>query len=339
MRITLNRNQDMLGTAPEAALTEAAGALRRVAETRPGRRGRRASVVALVLNSIAETARGGAGAEFMRRRAGIEVERLSSGAERVMLRRLLCVEFDAARVAGWLNDYAAGLEDARRLDEAATVIELARALEPKRAEFALRAGRIARLGGNPERALALYRLASRLDGRGGAIARLAAVGEATVAADAERALAVAIRESIRTGDQEAAAVGLEERARTRRAKGDRDGAARDLAIAAARYPDAVDRARAAHQLADLFIAANDPAAAREALLFALESGDSTQRDHARGRLHTIARDLGDQLAMRRWRSSRPPALVSLSAKVRGPTNESRLTDVIRWRDRLLRRES
>jgi hypothetical protein len=256
-----------------------------------------------------------------------------------MLRRLLGVEFDAARVADWLNDYAAGLEDARLLDEAATVIELARALAPKRAEFALRAARIARLGGDPERALTLYRLTSDLDGGGGAMARLAAVGEATVAADAEQALSVSIRGSVKTGDGEAAAVGLEERARVRRTKGDRNGAARDLAIAAARYPDAVDRARVAHQLADLFIANNDPAAAREALLFALESGDSTQRDHARSRLHTIARDLGDQLAMRRWRSSRPPMLVSLSARIGGPTKESRLTDVVRWRDRLFQRES
>lgn len=324
----------MLGTAPETALTEAVGALRRVAETRPGRRGQRASVVALVLNAVAETASGGLSGEFMRRRAAAEVARLAGGSERAMLRRLLSADFEASRVAEWLSDYSAGLEDARRLDEAAAVIELARALAPDRAEITLRAGRIARLGGDPERALVLYRLASELDGAGGAVARLAAVGEATVAPDPERALAVSIRRSVVTGDCEAAAVGLEERARVRRAKGNRDGAARDLAIAAARYPDAVDRARVAHQLADLFIAAGDPAAAREALLIALESGDSTQRDHARSRLHTIARDLGDQLAMRRWRSSRPPVLVSLSARMGGPVNTSRLADVVRWRERL-----
>ncbi len=316
------------------ALTEAASALQRVAETQPGQRGFRASVVALVLNTVAAGGAGSLATEFMRRRAAAEVAGLPDGQERRLLTRLLGAGANDARVGDWLNGYAAALEETRRLDEAWAVIGLAAALAPGRAGIALRAGRIARLRGDTEEALKLYRLASDLDGGCGTLALLASVGEATVDANPERALSVAVRRSVLAGDAEAAAVGLEERARVRRAAGDRQGAARDLAIAAARYPDAVDRARAAHQLADLFVAANDPAAAREALLFALEIGDNTQRDHARGRLHTVARDMGDQLGMRRWRSFKPAALVSLSTRSGASAARSSVAGVARWRRRL-----
>ncbi len=316
------------------ALTEAASALQRVAETQPGQRGFRASVVALVLNTVAAAGAGSPAAEFMRRRAAAEVTGLPDGQEKRLLTRLLGAGANDARVGDWLNGYSAALEESRRLDEAWAVIGLASALAPERAGIALRAGRIARLRGDTAEALRLYRLASDLDGGCGTLAHLAAVGEATVNADPEHALSVAIRRSIVAGDAEAAAVGLEERARVRRAAGDRQGAARDLAIAAARYPDAVDRARAAHHLADLFVAADDPGAAREALLFALEIGDSTQRDHALGRLHTVARDMGDQIGMRRWRSFKPPALVSLSTRSGASATRSSVAEVARWRRRL-----
>jgi thioredoxin-like negative regulator of GroEL len=192
------------------------------------------------------------------------------------------------------------------------------------------------LRGETDRALALYREASELDTLGGSIARLASVGEAVVAEDPERSLGRAIRRAARAGDHDAAAVGLEERARIRRAAGARMAAARDLCAAAARYGDAVDRARVAHQLADLFIAADDPHAAREALLFALNSGDRTQRDHARARLHTVSRDVGDQVGMRRWRSFSRPTMVSLSSRANTPRDRSAEPVLTRWRARIER---
>jgi tetratricopeptide (TPR) repeat protein len=317
------------------AVEAAVGALQRVSETTPGERGRRASVVALVLRTVEDSAAAGESGDFLRRRAGAELDRLPKGAERALLRRILKAALaDRGIVAGLLSDLAAGLDESRRLEEAGAVIELAAALAPDRADIALRAGRIARLQGDADSALALYRRASELDGAGGSVARLAAVGEAAITADPERALAMAVREAVVAGDQEAAAVGLEERARVRRARGYRTGAVRDLLMAGVRYADPVDRARTAHQLADLFVAANDPLAAREALLFALRSGDSTQREHAQARLHAVSRDIGDQVGMRRWRSFRRPALVSLSARPNAVTGKSAAAGLARWRARL-----
>jgi hypothetical protein len=134
-----------------------------------------------------------------------------------------------------------------------------------------------------------------------------------VSGDAVGALGRAIRRALAAGDAEAAAVGLEERAAARRASGDRVGAARDLLLAAARFTDAVDRARVAHALAGVTLAAGDADAAREALQLALACGEAPQRDHARTRLHTLSRDVGDQVGMQRWRSFKRPPLVSLSA--------------------------
>jgi tetratricopeptide (TPR) repeat protein len=228
--------------------------------------------------------------------------------------------------------YAGELEGGRRLPEADAVLGLARGLEPESAEIALHAGRIARKQGDRERALELYRAARDLDAAGGGIARLAAIGEAVVSARPERALSGALRAALRAGDREAAAVALEERARLRRGRGARRAAARDLCVAAVRFADPVDRARVAHQLADLCVAGDDPLAAREALLLALALGDATQKDHARGRLHTVSRDLGDQVGTRRWRSSRPPALTSLSARPGAPLAASAAPLIGRWRE-------
>jgi len=317
------------------ALQDAAGALQRISEETSGERGRRASLVALVLRSVERMLEEPAAGEFLRKRAEREIEGLGAGSERSVLRRLLVVA-DGGRgsLGDLLSEYATGLEEARRLPEADAVMTLARAVEGGRADLALRGGRIARLLGQPERALELYRTASDLDAGGGSVARLAAVGEAVIGGDAERALGRAIRAALGAADHEAAAVGLEERARARRSRGDRTGAARDLGFAAARFSDAVDRARAAHQLADLFIAAGDPEAAREALLFALACGDASQRDHARSRLHTVSRDLGDRVGMRRWRSFKAPAMVSLSARPTGRVAESAAPGIARWRERV-----
>lgn len=103
------------------------------------------------------------------------------------------------------------------------------------------------------------------------------------------------------------------------------------------WSDAADRGRVSHALADLAISAGDPLAAREALVVAAHCGEPLQRDHARSRLHTLSRDLGDQVGMRRWRSFTRPALVSLSlAGSRGgraPAG-SPPVELVRWRRRM-----
>lgn len=318
------------------ALHTAAGALQQVSETNPGERGRRASVVALVLKAIEKLEEDVESGEFLLRRAELEIDAIASRTERSYLRRILVrvLEEDGSGIGSLLSEYAAALEEARRLAEADAVIGLARSMEPERADLALRAARVARLQGDRVRALELYAVARELDGGDGSIARLSAIGEAVVADDPERSLGLAIRRSVRAGDNEAAAVGLEERGRVRRSNGDRHGAARDFAIAAARYSDSVDRARVGHLLADLYVANGDPYAAREALLFTLGSGDRSQRDHARARLHTVCRDVGDQLGMRRWRSFERPTLVSMSLRPSTSYADSAAEAVVRWRGRV-----
>ena len=160
------------------------------------------------------------------------------------------------------------------------------------------------------------------------------MGEAVVSADAAAALGRAMRRALRAGDAEAAAVALEERAAVRRAHGDRGGAARDLLIASCRYADPVDRARVAHALASLTLTAGDADAAREALQVALAWGDAPQRDHARARLHTLSRDLRDQVGMRRWRSFNRPPLVSMSAYRPSLTARTLAPRLLRWRETL-----
>jgi tetratricopeptide (TPR) repeat protein len=322
------------------AVHSAAGALQQISESTPGERGRRAAVVALVLRGVESGLERAESWEFVRLRAEREVAAVESGAERALLKRVLrladaAVEGEvSAPLAETLVEYAYRLETTRRLPEAEAVLALARSLAPESAETALHAGRVARLQGDRERALALYRAARELDGGGGSIGRLAAVGEAVVSEEAEPALSLALRQALRAGDAEAAAVALEERGRIRRARGARRAAARDLCVAAMRFEDPVDRARVAHQMADLFVASDDPRAAREALLLALAVGDSTQREHARGRLHTVSRDMDDQVGMRRWRSFQRPALVSLSARPRVPTRHSFAPRLARWRERM-----
>jgi tetratricopeptide (TPR) repeat protein len=320
------------------AVRIAADSLQLISEATAGARGRGAATVALVLRAVEHVLAGGERGGFLRRRAEREVAELS-GAERAHLARLLLlVESPAGAGDGplceALVDLAYGLETARRLPEAEAVMEVARAVAPGSAEVALHAGRVARRQRKRERALELYRAARDLDGEGGAIARLARVGEAVVSDDPEAGLGEALRGARAAEDGEAVAVALEERARLRRARGDRRGAGLDLCRAALRYADPVDRARVAHQLADLYVAGDDPHAAREALLLALAVGDASQREHARGRLHAVSRDLGDRVGTRRWRSLRPPPLVSLSARPRVPVERSEAPRLARWRQRI-----
>ena len=314
----------------------AAGTFRQISETERGERARRAAAGALVLACV-ERARAGELDEFSLRRARHEVQGLEKSPEASILGRLLLLTeagvADEARLAKALVGYACELERTRRLPEANAAVGLALAMDGTGSATALHAARLARKVGERDRALALYCAARELDG-GGVIARLAEVGEAVVSADPVRALARVIRRALRAGDAEAAAVGLEERAAARRAAGDRAGAARDLLIAATRYTDAVDRARVAHELAGVVLAQGDAEAAREALQVALAWGDAPQQDHARTRLHTLSRDVGDQVGMRRWRSFKRPPLVSMSAYRPRQTAGSAAPRLQRWREAL-----
>ena len=322
------------------AMLAAAGELQRISEASGGARGQRAAAVALVLRTLECSVHGCDAVPFVARRARAEAEALDAGAERGMLLRLLLLQgrlddpASAALAVELLADYAYELESTRRLPEAEAVLGIALALAPDSATIALHSGRVARKQKQPERALELYRRARELDGAAGAVARLAAIGEAVVSPDPLPLLGAAMRRGVRAGDSEAAAVALEERARVRHAGGDRPGAARDLCVAAVRFTDPVDRARVAHRLADLFSTTRDPLAVREALLLALSVGDASQREHARARLHAISRDLRDQVGARRWRSFRPPALVSLSPTPRLPAERSAAPRIARWREQL-----
>lgn len=303
------------------------------------------SAGAVVLRGIRLAIEGSEGAAFVLRRARSEVGALPSTNERRILSKLLDAVTDTEPVDGGvviavlLAAYAAEAERARRLDEALEALRLARVLEPRSADLALRAARIARLQGRVQEAARLYARVRALDDGTGAWARLARIGEALVSSDPERELAVALRAAVRAGDAEAAALALEERAALREASGDVAGSVRDLCVAALRYGCARDRARVAHRLADLLSARGDRAGAREALLAALAAGDAEQQAYAMNRLHMHARAEGDELGMRRWRPGAAP-LVALGPGRRAVAGyRSSLPRLRWWRDRLASAQS
>ena len=277
-----------------------------------------------------------AGADFLLRRLADDVPR-ARPFERVFLRRLVLAMEEGAwhRLPGCLVEYACALERRGALPDADALLALSVELRPYDAATHLHAGRLARMTGDAERALAHYAAARACDASDGHLARLARIGEATLAPNPERALGRAIRAAQEADDDEAAAVGLEWRATVRRRAGRHRAAGRDLCLAALRFSDAVDRGRVAHVLADIALAIGDVDAGREALLAALEAGEPEQTDRARSRLHLLAHDLGDELAARRWQPSRPTPLVSLGGGRRAvadaPTAASMLRD---WRTAL-----
>jgi tetratricopeptide (TPR) repeat protein len=313
----------------------ASGKLQGIADGMAGDRARLAAAGAVVLRAVEEAVTGGAATEFLVRRAAAEAGAVRGQGEGKALEALVCGlgAPQPARLAPAVVRYAGVLEDSSRCDEADAALELARTLAPRDAEVALHAARLARKLGQRERALELYREARRLDGVTGSIGRLARVGEALVSEAPEREIGGVLRSALAAGDGEAAAVTLEERAALRRARGDVRGAVRDLAIAALRYTDRSDRARVAHVMADICVAAGDSLGAREALLVALQVGDAGQREHARARLHGLSRDLSDRLGMRRWRSSRKPALVSFGLYRARSAGRSMAPALLRWRAR------
>lgn len=325
------------------AAAEAADGLERIAEGAAGERARRAWVGALVLRAASVWWTRGEGAPFLLRRAERMVEELPRGAERAVLRRVVeGVEAGDATpgvIAHWMVGYAGELERARRWGEAEEAMRVALAASPLDPEVVLHAARIARRRGDREAALMRYALVRALDAPCGRFTRLARIGEAMVGPDPIRELGRAIREAVRAGDGEAAAVGQEERARVRREGGDRAGAMRDLLVALARYTDPVDRARVAHDLADVAMSGSDPLAAREALFLALALGSRAQREHAWSRLHALSRSLGDELGVRRWRARRASGLVSLGARRLTPRERSAAPAIARWRGWLERRDA
>lgn len=319
------------------AMDGAATALQKIADASAGDRRERAITAALVLRAVERRLLDGHGCTFLAARAGVEVARLPRGGERSALRGML-KDVDGGDSTGVLVerlvDYACALESTKRMPEAEAVLAVATAAAPDDPAVLLHAGRIARKAGDRERALALYARAREVDVERGALSRLAAVGEAVVSVDPERELSRAIRAAIREGDPEAAAVALEERARVRRSAGRLRSAARDLCVAASRFPDPTERARVAHELADVAVVLGDPLAAREALRLAMTCGSAAQRDHALGRLHALSRVLGDELGARRWRASKRPTLVSLSLSRPRQTAATAAPVLARWREAL-----
>lgn len=188
----------------------------------------------MVVRALALEARGSAGAAFGRRRAAQEVARLGGSEERRLLTKLLEAPGEARVLAKLLAAYAAELERQGRLREASAALLLARRLWRDSPEVALRAARVARLSGRAGRARRLYARVRALDDGSGHWSHLAAVGEALLSPDPQRALTAVIQAAVLSGDDAAVVVGLEERASLRRAQGDEAGADRDRCIAAFR---------------------------------------------------------------------------------------------------------
>ena len=258
----------------------------------------------------------GAGRDFLARRVAAELHGRLPDGDRAALNHLHCLlaedAVDVHGLADTLLLLAGAAEKNGRLDTAATALRDARGLVDGRPELALHEARIARKNGDRERALTLYRSLRTRPDAPAPLARMAEVGEAMLADDPRRALGRVVRDAVRAGEAEAAAVGLEERARIRRRSGDRAGALRDYLVACARFDEPVDRARLLHEAADMLSLAGDALAARELLLVAARTGRPEQRRHAASRLYALARSLGDDLGRRRWRAAGSGTLVSLA---------------------------
>jgi len=313
------------------------------------------SAVDAVLRALdaAETAGAGtaAAATFALRRAGAEVERVSAPRLAGPLHRVLAgleeygesalpAEPTRATVLGRaLVRAGAACEQASAYQEAYALFAAASRALPESPEAALHAARAARCSGDLVGATRWYRRARELD-RGGRIARLARIGEAMVTQGSEWKLSREIRGAVRSGDAEAAGVGLEARALVRCQTARCESAIRDLCLCALRYPELEDRARAAQRVAELLTEAHDLASAREALLLVQEIGTPAQSAHAEAALHRLSAALGDAVGVKRWGGdgAAPPAVEP------GPPNVSTLRagalpDIREWREAVIRRGS
>jgi tetratricopeptide (TPR) repeat protein len=276
---------------------------------------------------------------FRIRRAEAELRAAPASNEGVVLARVLQSvadeDVDRDERVGALLQWAGFLESRGRLDEAADILELARLESPSDAGLTLHAARVARKSGRSDDARALYRRVRVLDGENGSLGAMARVGEALLDPDPRQALGRALREAVRSGDREAAAVAQEERFRARRTAGDLRGALRDGLVAAARYRDSVDRGRVGHELADLLLGAGDLLGARRILLEVEARAHPDQAAWARSRLRDLSRRLGDEIGRRRWRDAPLPALISLTPAPRSrPDPAPRVPRLGRWLDRL-----
>jgi hypothetical protein len=208
--------------------------------------------------------------------------------------------------------WAGHLESRGRLAAAGQVVDVAVELSPLDPELALHAARIARKAGNHRRACELYEDVERLADGAGEFARLSRVGRAMIGPNAEEELGRLLREALRSGDTEAAAVAQEARALERTARGRRVAAIRDFLVAAVRFRDAADIGRIGHRVADLLVAARRVPSARRILEATARHSLPEQARWARARLYELARLTGDQVGCRRWRDDRQAGLVSLS---------------------------
>jgi hypothetical protein len=279
-------------------------------------------------------------AGFLARRAAHAVGGLPEGPERRylghVLRTALTLDAGADERTRSLVAWAGHLESRGLLDWSGTVLERARTLHPGHAELTLHAARVARKSGRRGDAGRLYDEVIALEGGGGRLARMADVGHALVADDAERALGRALRRCLEAGDREAAAVAQEARAECRRRRGDGAGAVRDYLVAAARYGHPADVGRIGHEIADLLLAAGDPLAVRQTLIATEELAHPQQAARARARLLSLCRSLGDEIGERRWSDAETPTLVSLTPRRpdAARAGSSRSTVLERWVRRL-----
>lgn len=243
------------------------------------------------------------GDSFLLRRAQQAVSSLDAGPARRALRRVVdgLAGGDDAAAQGGLLAYGGVLERHAVYDVAADVYRQVMESRPGDARVTLHAARAVRRAGRRSEALELYREAGQQSGEDGHLLLLVRIGEALVSETPVDALSDVVRDARRTGDMDALAIAREERSRFRAAAGHSGRAIRDLAAAAGRYTDRIDRVRAAHSMGELLSARGDLAGAREALLAALDLVHDAQRGHTVQRLRTVARAMGDELELRRSR--------------------------------------
>jgi tetratricopeptide (TPR) repeat protein len=256
---------------------------------------------------------------FLLRRAAALVDELEGAAVRRPLRRTLESAADGEDPAGMsagLLGYGCLLERHAEYAEAERVYRVVLSLQPGSAATALHAARAARRAGRRDEALALYRQAGEHASGDEPMQLLARTGEALVAEAPELALTSVIAAARKAGLAHVVAIALEERAGVRIAERRVAAALRDLLVAAGRFNDSHDRVRVLHRLADLLTARGDLAAAREALLTALDLVHEAQRGHTIQRLRTVARAMGDSIELHRRRGQGNAGLVTL-APVRG----------------------
>jgi hypothetical protein len=148
-----------------------------------------------------------------------------------------------------------------------------------------------------------------------------------------RLLTAVVRDARRRGDHDALAIAREERSRFMVGARRMGAAVRDLTAAAGRYSDRVDKLRVLHRLAELMTVRGDLLAAREALLAAMDHADERQRAHSVQRLRTVARALGDELALRRTRGQGAGDVVMLAPlrSSRVGSHASAASRLRRWR--------